>query len=111
MPYTYVIQSTLTRRFYIGSAVNLISRIADHNAGNTTSSYYLGNTLVAQSVNGTLSYLHQDSLSSTSLMTDGAGSQIGNTVKYLPFGEARATINVPTDKLFTGQRLDSTGLY
>jgi RHS repeat-associated protein len=44
-------------------------------------------------------------------MTDANGSQIGNTVKYLPFGQARATVNVPTDKLFTGQRLDQTGLY
>jgi putative endonuclease len=35
MPYAYVIQSELTGHFYIGSAVNLISRIADHNAGNT----------------------------------------------------------------------------
>jgi RHS repeat-associated protein len=30
---------------------------------------------------------------------------------YLPFGETRATVNIPTDKLFTGQRLDGTGLY
>ena len=30
---------------------------------------------------------------------------------YLPFGEARAAIDLPTDKLFTGQRLDATGLY
>jgi len=44
-------------------------------------------------------------------MTDALGNQEGSTVKYLPFGEARATIDIPTDKLFTGQRLDSTGLY
>jgi RHS repeat-associated protein len=44
-------------------------------------------------------------------MTDSVGAQIGNTVKYLPFGEARATVTIPTDKLFTGQRLDGTGLY
>jgi RHS repeat-associated protein len=43
-------------------------------------------------------------------MTDSSGSQTGDTVNYLPFGETRAG-NVPTDKLFTGQRLDSTGLY
>jgi putative endonuclease len=35
MAYAYVIQSELTGHFYIGSAVNLNSRIADHNAGNT----------------------------------------------------------------------------
>jgi RHS repeat-associated protein len=44
-------------------------------------------------------------------MTDNAGNQIGTTVKYLPFGETRANVTVPTDKLFTGQRLDGTGLY
>jgi RHS repeat-associated protein len=44
-------------------------------------------------------------------MTDSAGVQIDTTVKYLPFGGARASVNIPTDKLFTGQRLDSTGLY
>jgi RHS repeat-associated protein len=44
-------------------------------------------------------------------MTDNTGNQIGTTVKYLPFGETRATVTVPTDKLFTGQRPDGTGLY
>jgi len=44
-------------------------------------------------------------------MTDSLGTQVGSTVKYLPFGLARVTIDIPTDKLFTGQRLDSTGLY
>jgi RHS repeat-associated protein len=47
---------------------------------------------------------------STSLMTDSTGTQIGTTVKYLPFGGTRSG-SVPTDKLFTGQRLDATGLY
>jgi len=44
-------------------------------------------------------------------MTDALGNQVGSTVKYLPFGETRSTITVPTDKLFTDQSLDSTGLY
>jgi RHS repeat-associated protein len=43
-------------------------------------------------------------------MTDAGGQQVGTTVKYLPFGGTRSG-SVPTDKLFTGQRLDSTGLY
>jgi hypothetical protein len=77
-------------------------------SGNVTSSYYLGgsrrNGLVAQSENGTLTYVHQDSLSSTTLMTNSGGVPMGPTVKYLPFGKMRAG-NVPTDKLFTGQRL------
>jgi RHS repeat-associated protein len=33
-------------------------------------------------------------------------------MKYYPFGECRnSTGNIATDRLFTGQRLDSTGLY
>jgi RHS repeat-associated protein len=31
--------------------------------------------------------------------------------KYLPFGVCRNSPDLPTDKLFTGQRLDATGLY
>jgi RHS repeat-associated protein len=77
---------------------------------NEISYYYLGGQLVASSNNGTLSYVHQDSLSSTSLMTNASGNQIGTTVKYLPFGGTRSG-SVPMDKLFTGQTLDATGLY
>jgi RHS repeat-associated protein len=65
----------------------------------------------APSQNGTLSYYHQDNLSSTSLMTDSSGIQVGATVKYLPFGNCLQNPDLPTDKLFTGQRLDATGLY
>jgi RHS repeat-associated protein len=43
-------------------------------------------------------------------MTDASGTQIDTTMKYLPFGGTLSG-SVPTDKLFTGQRLDSTGLY
>jgi len=43
-------------------------------------------------------------------MTDSAGAQIDTTMKYLPFGGTRSG-SVPTDKKFTGQRLDATGLY
>jgi RHS repeat-associated protein len=56
-----------------------------------------------------LKYVHQDHLSSTSLMTNNSGGSMG-TIKYYPFGTTRSG-SVPTDKLFTGQRLDGTGLY
>jgi hypothetical protein len=59
---------------------------------------WLGGKLIATSENGTIRYIHQDSLSSTSLVTDNAGNQIGTTVKYLPFGETRASVTVPADK-------------
>jgi uncharacterized protein RhaS with RHS repeats len=76
-----------------------------------TTYYYLGNQLIANRVNATLSYIHQDSLSSTSVTTNSGGS-VTSTVKYYPYGAQRSsTGTVPTDQKFTGQRLDSTGLY
>jgi RHS repeat-associated protein len=82
---------------------------------NATSSYYLGGRLIATlekgvSENGTLRYYHQDYLNSTTLITGTSGSQIGTTVKYLPFGTTRSG-SIPTDILFTGKTLDATGLY
>ncbi len=64
---------------------------------------------MAMSENATLKYIHQDHLSGTSLMTDTEGASLG-IIKYMPYGETMAG-SVPTDKLFTGQRLDGTGLY
>ncbi|RJQ36628.1 MAG: RHS repeat-associated core domain-containing protein [Dehalococcoidia bacterium] len=42
-------------------------------------------------------------------MTDAGGNSLG-TILYTPFGETRSG-SVPTDRLFTGQRLDETELY
>lgn len=58
--------------------------------------------------------MHQDHLTGTSLMTDTNGDSQG-TIKYYPYGECRNSQpeieNFPTDRLFTGQRYDETGLY
>ena len=76
-----------------------------------TTSYYLSNKQIAQRKGTTLSYIHQDSLSSTSVTTDSTGT-LTSSVKYFPFGSQRSSTGiVPTDKQFTGQRLDGTGLY
>lgn len=77
--------------------------------GNITTYYYAGGQIIAEREATTLRYLYQDSLSSTSLMTDASGNSLG-TVKYYPFGSVRAG-SVPTDILFKGQRLDDTGLF
>jgi RHS repeat-associated protein len=59
----------------------------------------------------TLSYIHQDSLGSSNLTTDGSATEVSRS-GYKPFGENYLpTGTMPTDKKFTGQRLDSTGLY
>ena len=42
-------------------------------------------------------------------MSDSSGALINN-IKYAAFGETMSG-DVPTDKKFTGQRLDGTGLY
>lgn len=79
--------------------------------GEVTTNYYLGGKLIANKVNSTLSYIHQDSLSSTSLMTDDDGAQIDTTVKYKSYGTVLSGTLDDTDKLFTGQRLYDTGHY
>jgi RHS repeat-associated protein len=78
---------------------------------NNTSYYYLATTLIAQKKGDVLTYVHADHLSGASLMSDVSGNSLG-TIKYEPFGSTRSiTGAIPTDKLFTGQRLDGTGLY
>jgi RHS repeat-associated protein len=77
--------------------------------GNVTSYYYLGGRLVAMKQDSNLKYLHQDHLTGTALVTSDNGTSLG-TMKYYPYGSTRSG-SVPTDKLFTGQRLDDTGLY
>jgi RHS repeat-associated protein len=78
--------------------------------GVVTTYYYLGGKLIAKRTATTLDYVHQDSLSSTTALTSYNGTQNGTTVTYYPYGSVRSG-SVSTDKLFTGQRSDSTGLY
>jgi len=57
-----------------------------------------------------LYYLTSDHLGSTSLTTDASGNLVARQM-YLPYGQVRSTTGtLPTDKGFTGQRLDATGL-
>jgi RHS repeat-associated protein len=74
-----------------------------------TASYYLGDKLVATRASSTLTYLHQDNLGSTCVTSSSTGALI-SSIKYTPFGTTRSG-SVSTDKQFTGQRLDGTGLY
>jgi RHS repeat-associated protein len=77
--------------------------------GVVTTYYYLGGQLVAQSTGGTLKYIHQDSLGSTSVMSTSTGT-VDSSMTFYPFGATR-TGSVNTPKEFTGQRLEGTGLY
>ena len=79
--------------------------------GEVTKHYFHGGQMVALSKAGTLEYVHQDHLNSTSLTTNSTGAVVSNQ-KFLPFGGARSATGTPgTDRAFTGQRLDGTGLY
>jgi RHS repeat-associated protein len=96
----------------VGSTTTLyINRYYEKNmaTGVVTTSYYLGGQLVATREGTTLRNVHQDSLGSTSMMSTSTGSAI-SSIAYFPFGATR-TGSVNTTKEFTGQRLDSTGLY
>jgi RHS repeat-associated protein len=76
-----------------------------------TTSYYLGGKLIAQKEGSTLRYVHQDSLNSTSVMTTSTGT-LDSSMTFYPFGDCRNSQGeIGTDRLFTGQRLDDTGLY
>jgi RHS repeat-associated protein len=77
--------------------------------GVVTTSYYLADKLVAQREGTTLNYIHQDHLTGTSVISNSTGSFV-SSISYFPFGTTRAG-SVPTDKKFTGQRLDNTDLY
>ncbi len=79
--------------------------------GEVTTYYYLGEKMIAQRKGTTLSYIHEDHLTGTSVTSNSSGTQT-SSIKYYPYGDRRnSTGTIPTDKQFTGQRLDSTGLY
>jgi RHS repeat-associated protein len=74
-----------------------------------TTNYYLGDRLIATRAGTTLTYVHQDALTGTSVTTNSSGTSTGS-IKYFSFGQARSG-SVSTPQKFTGQRLDTTGLY
>lgn len=77
---------------------------------NATSYYYPGDRLVAMNSTG-LRFIHHDHLTGTAVVSSDNGTLLGST-KYYPYGVCRNSQgNLGTDKLFTGQRLDDTGLY
>ena len=77
---------------------------------NDTLHYYLGGKEVAFKKGGTLYFPLQDHLKGTAVITNSAGSVMESTT-YYPYGQTRSGGITSTDRAFTGQRLDSTGLY
>jgi RHS repeat-associated protein len=96
----------------VGSTLTTyVNKYYEKTGSEVTTNYYLGNKLVAVREGTTLSYILQDHLGSTSGTADASGTLV-STISYFSFGDSRnSTGTLPTDKLFTGQRLDTTGLY
>ena len=95
-----------------GQTILYINQYYEKNltTGEITTYYFSGGMRIAMRKGTTLQYMHQDHLTGTAVMSDSAGTQVGTTMKYYPFGTTRSG-SVPTDIKFTGQRLDGTGLY
>jgi RHS repeat-associated protein len=96
----------------VGSTVTTyVNKYYEKTGTEVTTNYYLGSKLIAVRKGTTSSYILQDHLGSTSGTADSSGA-VASTISYFPFGVSRnSTGNLPTDKLFTSQILDSTGLY
>ncbi|MEZ4868020.1 MAG: hypothetical protein R3C14_42220 [Caldilineaceae bacterium] len=79
-----------------------------------TKYYYFNGQRVAMRVNGTLTYLHSDHLSSTVMETNSSGG-LSTDEKYYAYGRQRDSGSVTTapngHPKYTGQKLDGTGLY
>ncbi|MFA4837249.1 MAG: RHS repeat-associated core domain-containing protein [Dehalococcoidia bacterium] len=76
-----------------------------------TTHYFLGGKQIAYRKGTELRYPLDDHIFSSVGSVDASGNKIA-TVAYFPFGGQRSvTGTLDTDKLFTGQRLDQTGLY
>ena len=73
------------------------------------SHYSLGSLRIAVKRGSTLYHLHGDHLGSTSLTTSGSVVEASRT--YYPYGAERAASGtLQTDRTFTGQKSDATGL-
>jgi RHS repeat-associated protein len=94
-----------------GTTTIYVNQYYEKTGAENTTSYYLGGKLIAIRKGETLSYVLQDHLGSTT-GTVNTGGSVASTISYFSFGAVRfSTGSLPTDKKFTGQELDSTGLY
>ena len=74
------------------------------------SHYSFGGLRVAVKRSSDLYNLQGDHLASTSLTTDGAGAATANRTYYAYGAERSATGDLQTDRTFTGQKSDASGL-
>ena len=98
---------TTTTTVYVGS----YEEISTTGSTSTTIKYYLGGLFTVESINGTLYYLINDGLSSVSVALTSTGT-VQAVQLFAPWGSLRySNGSMPTSFGFTGQRLDTSGLY
>lgn len=96
-----------------GETILYINKYYEKNltTGEVITHYYLDDIETAFKNDSSLTFVHQDYLGNTSLITDSYGSIVA-VIDYFPFGETRSVGgDLDIDKLYTGQRLDDSGLY
>jgi RHS repeat-associated protein len=97
-----------TTTLYVGD----LEQLATTGGSPTTTTYYsAGGQVIAEAVNGTVSYLASDGLGSATVAVSATGA-VQAAQLYAPYGMARyAAGTMPTDYGFTGQHIDAaTGL-
>jgi RHS repeat-associated protein len=97
--------STVTRTFFPGHYEEEGSTAIKH--------YRFNGQIIATRRGGTLRYTHTDHLGSTSGQTDTSGNAVtGTYLRYFAYGALRAgdPATPNTDRTFTGQKQDGTGL-
>ncbi len=95
-----------------GDTVHYVNRYYEKNVttGDVTIYYWHGGKLLAVKKGSTLEYVHTDHLGSVSRTTDTSGALVRSEDDF-PYGSVRAESGAPpTERSFTGQRRDSTGL-
>jgi hypothetical protein len=111
--YVYDGDGTLVQKVAGGQTTVYVGPHCEKNltTGVVTKYYTLGGQRVAMRVGSDVTWIHGDHLGSASLTTDINRITTGE-LRYYPYGEARGTSTVPTDRRFTGQREDYyTQLY
>jgi RHS repeat-associated protein len=118
MTYTYDANGTMVKRTNAdGSYTVYIGGIYEvTNTGIVTKYYQAHGRTIAMRVGGTLSYLLADHLGSTVGLLDTNGNPVANSkTAYWPYGGTRSATTAGTDKLYTGQQVESgdagLGLY
>ena len=72
--------------------------------------FVVNGQIIATRRGTTFSYLHTDHLSSNSVTTNSSGTQTASRA-YYAYGVTRSSSGtLPTDRTFTGQKQDATGL-